>query len=56
MRNQYIAYIIAEFKKAYPHASESRLKECMHTASEDELYRVVNAIERFGIEILKEEF
>lgn len=54
MRNKCIAYIIEEVKKVYPNASERRLKECMQTASNDEIYRLADVIERFGIEILEE--
>lgn len=50
MKYQYINYIIAEFQKQHPTVSAEKLEIVLKNASEDELYRVANAIERFGIE------
>lgn len=49
MKYQYINYIIGEFQKQYPAASTEKLESVLSKASEDELYRVANAIDRFGI-------
>ena len=52
MKYKYINYIVTEFQKQYPTTSAERLEAKLQHASEDELYRIANAIERFGVESL----
>jgi hypothetical protein len=49
-RKEYIDYIIAEATKAFPEADWNKLRPRMISFSEDDIYRLANAIERFGIE------
>ena len=49
MRRQYIDFIINAFQKEYPTCNTDRLIQCCKTYSDDEIYRFVNAIERFGL-------
>lgn len=53
MKYTYIKYIISEFTKQYPLSSTEKLESRLLKASEDDVYRVANTIERFGIEILE---
>lgn len=50
MKYKYINYIVGEFQKQYPTAPIEKLESVLNKTSEDELYRVANAIDRFGIE------
>ena len=54
MKYEYINYIIAEFQKQYPTVSVKRLEIKLKNATEDELYRIANAIERFGVKAIEE--
>ena len=49
-RKEYIDYIIAEATKAFPETDWEKLRPKAHSYSDDDIYRVANAIERFGIE------
>ena len=49
-RKEYIDYIIAEATKAFPETDWEKLRPIAHSYSDDDIYRVANAIERFGIE------
>lgn len=51
MKYKYINYIISEFQKEYPTVSTERLEKELLKYSEDDLYRVANAIDRFGVRI-----
>lgn len=53
MKYTYIKYIISEFTKQHPLSSTEKLESRLLKASEDDVYRVANTIERFGIEILE---
>lgn len=50
MKYKYINYIVSEFQKQYPTTPTEKLESVLRKASDDELYRVANAIDRFGIE------
>jgi hypothetical protein len=52
MKYKYINYIVTEFQKQYPTTPTDRLEAKLQHTSEDELYRIANAIERFGVESL----
>lgn len=54
MKYKYIDYIIDEFIKQYPTTSAEKLENRLSKVSEDELYRIANMIERFGIENVAE--
>ena len=56
MKYKYINYIVNEFQKQYPAALTEKLENVLLKASEDELYRVANAIDRFGIQVLLNQF
>lgn len=49
-RKEYIDYIIQEATKAFPETDWNKLRPRMISYSEDDIYRIANAIERFGIE------
>lgn len=49
-RKEYIDYIIAEAIKAFPETDWEKLRPKAISYSDDDLYRIANAIERFGIE------
>ena len=49
-RKQYIDYIIVEATKVFPETDWEKLRPKVHTYSDDDIYRIANAIERFGIE------
>lgn len=49
-RREYIDYIINEATKAFPETDWEKLRPKAHYYSDDDIYRVANAIERFGIE------
>lgn len=53
MRSTYINYIISEFIKVYPWCSSDSLRRKICNYKDDDVYRVANTIERFGIEILE---
>lgn len=53
-RKEYIDYIIAEATKAYPETNWEKLRPRAVSYSDDDIYRIVNAIERFGIESVVE--
>lgn len=48
-KKEYIDYIIQEATKAFPATDWDKLKPRMISYSEDDIYRIANAIERFGI-------
>lgn len=52
MKYKYISYIVSEFGKAYPTTAADGFENKLLQKSEDELYRLANAIDRFGVEIL----
>lgn len=52
MRYKLISYIVKEFQKQYPTASAEKLENRLMKASEEDLYRVADAIERFGVKNL----
>ena len=52
MKYKYINYIVTEFQKYHPTASTERLEQILLKSSEDDLYRLANAIDRFGLETL----
>ena len=54
MKHKYINYIIKEFCNAYPTTPTIKFENKLKQASEDDLYRLANAIQRFGIENIKE--
>lgn len=54
MKYKYMNYIIAEFQKLHPTVSTQQLETKLQRASEDELYRIANAIERFGCKAIEE--
>lgn len=56
MKYKYINYIVGEFQKQYPTTPTEKLDGVLRKASDDELYRVANAIDRFGIEVLLNQF
>ena len=56
MKNKCVNYIISELKKLYPNASTKRIEDLLYKSSEDDVYRIANMIDRFGIEILDEQF
>lgn len=49
-RKKYIDYIIQEATKAFPETGWEKLRPRMISYSDDDVYRIANAIERFGIE------
>ena len=49
MKYKYINYIIDEFQKYNPTVSIEKIESVLFKYSEDELYRLSNAIERFGV-------
>ena len=53
-RKEYIDYIIQEATKAFPGTDWNKLRPRMISYSEDDIYRIANAIERFGIESVVE--
>lgn len=53
-RKEYIDYIIQETAKAFPETNWEKLRPMAHSYSDDDIYRIANAIERFGIESLVE--
>ena len=53
-RKEYIDYIIAEATKAFPETDWERLRPRVVSYSDDDLYRIANAIERFGIDSMVE--
>lgn len=53
-RKEYIDYIIQEATKAFPANDWNKLRQRMISYSEDDIYRIANAIERFGVESLVE--
>lgn len=52
MKYKYINYIVSEFAKQYPTISTEKLESRLSKASEDELNRVADAIQRFGVEVI----
>lgn len=56
MKSECINYIVREFQKIFPNSDTKRMKEILSQASDNEVYRVVNAIERFGLENIISEF
>lgn len=53
-RKEYIDYIIQEATKAFPATDWEKLKPRVISYSDDDIYRIANAIERFGIESMVE--
>ena len=53
-RRQFAHYIVNEFKKAYPNASTERIEEILRKGSDDEIYRLADAINRFGVKLIVE--
>lgn len=53
-KKEYIDYIIQEATKAFPATDWEKLRPRIISYSEDDIYRIANAIERFGIESLVE--
>lgn len=49
MKYKYINYIIDEFQKHNPIVPIEKIENVLFKYSEDELYRLSNAIERFGV-------
>lgn len=49
MKYKYINYIIDEFQKHNPIVPIEKIESVLFKYSEDELYRLSNAIERFGV-------
>ena len=54
IRKQNIEYIVEKFRQAYPDTSVEALKHKLMSYSVDEICYVADAIERFGVETLKE--
>ena len=52
MKYKYINYIVSEFTKQYPTISAEKLESRLLKASEDELNRVADLIQRFGVETI----
>lgn len=52
MKYKYINYIVREFTKQYPTISTEKLESRLLKASEDELNRVADLIQRFGVETI----
>lgn len=53
MKYKYIKYIVKEFSKEYPTTPSEKFEDRLSKASEEDLYRVANAIQRFGVKNLK---
>lgn len=53
-KKEYIDYIIKEATQAFPETDWEKLRPRMISYSEDDIYRIANAIERFGVESLVE--
>ncbi len=49
-KKEYIDYIIQEATKVFPATDWEKLRPRMISYSEDDIYRIANAIERFGVE------
>lgn len=49
MKYKYINYIIDEFQKHNPTVPIEKIESVLFKYSEDELYRLSNTIERFGV-------
>ena len=56
MKYKYINYIVEEFQKIFPHSDTKRMEDILYQASDSEVYRVANAIERFGLENIISDF
>lgn len=54
MKYKYINYIVSEFAKQYPTISTERLESILSKVSDDELNRVADTIQRFGVEAIGE--
>lgn len=54
MKYKYINYIIKEFCKEYPTTPTKRFEDKLQQSTEDDLYRLANAIQRFGVKNLTE--
>ena len=52
IKYKYINYIVHEFSKQYPTISTEKLESILSKASEDELNRVTDSIQRFGVEAI----
>lgn len=52
MKYKYISYIVNEFSKVYTSTLTDSFENKLLQKSEDELYRLANAIDRFGVENL----
>ena len=53
-RRQFACYIVNEFKKTYPDTSTERIEEILHKGSDEDIYRLANAIDRFGVKLIVE--
>ena len=49
-KREYIDYIISEATKIFPETNWEKLRPRMISYSDDDIYRIANAIDRFGIE------
>lgn len=47
-------YIINAFKKEYPNIDIEKVYSRLNKASDDEIYRLANAIDRFGVKDILE--
>ena len=54
MKYKLINYIIKEFGKEYPTTPTKRFEDRLRQSTEDDLYRLADAIQRFGVTSLKE--
>ena len=52
MKYKYISYIVNEFSKVYTSTLTDSFENKLLQKSADELYRLANAIDRFGVENL----
>lgn len=46
----YLDYILTQYTKAFPSGNSDAVREKLSKASTDEVYRIANAISRFGVE------
>lgn len=52
----YINYILEEYTKAFPNGNADAVRAKLSKASTDDLYRVANAISRFGVKDIIENY
>ena len=52
----YINYILEEYAKAFPSGNADAVRDKLVKASTDDLYRVANAISRFGVKDIIENY